>query len=137
MQWYTDVLKKYAVFSGRARRKEYWMFTLVNVIISAVLSVLDTIIGTTNDTGNGLLSTLYGLAVLLPSIAVTVRRLHDTDRSAWWLLILLVPVIGWIVMVVFMVLEGNPGDNRYGPDPKAGERGGVTFPGGEPGYPQV
>ncbi|HET6297297.1 MAG TPA: DUF805 domain-containing protein [Kribbella sp.] len=137
MQWYTDVLKKYITFTGRARRKEFWMFTLFSFIISAVLGTIDNIIGTTNSTGSGLLSSLYGLAVLLPSLAVWVRRLHDTDKSAWWLLIALTG-IGIIVLIVFAVLEGTPGDNKHGPDPKAAERFGV--PGSssaEPGYPTV
>jgi len=115
MQWYTDVLKKYITFTGRARRKEFWMFTLFSFIISAVLGTIDNIIGTTNSTGSGLLSSLYGLAVLLPSLAVWVRRLHDTDKSAWWLLIALTG-IGIIVLIVFAVLEGTPGDNKHGPD---------------------
>lgn len=137
MQWYTEVLKKYVVFSGRARRKEYWMFTLFNVIISIVLSSLDALIGTRNDSGFGLLNGIYTLAVLLPSLGVLARRLHDTNRSAWWILIGLVPVVGFIVLIVFTVMEGNQGDNQYGPDPKAHERGAAAFPGGEPGYPQV
>jgi uncharacterized membrane protein YhaH (DUF805 family) len=133
MQWYTDVIKKYAEFSGRARRKEYWMFALFNVIISLVIGIIDNIIGTTYGSANtGVLGTIYSLAVLLPSLAVGVRRLHDTGRSGWWLLINLVPCVGWIVFLVFAIQEGNAGDNQYGPDPKAAERFG---PGGEPGYP--
>ncbi|MEV8371832.1 DUF805 domain-containing protein [Kribbella sp. NPDC056861] len=134
MQWYTDVIKKYAVFSGRARRKEFWMFTLFSVIISIIISILDRILGLTYGSGNssGVLSTIYSLAVLLPSIGVGIRRLHDTGRSGWWLLINLVPCIGFIVYIVFAAQEGNAGDNAYGPDPKAAERFG---PGGEPGYP--
>jgi uncharacterized membrane protein YhaH (DUF805 family) len=137
MQWYTEVLKKYVVFSGRARRKELWMFTLISTVISIILSFIDRAIGTDTSNSSGLLQGIYGLAVLLPSIAVGIRRLHDTDRSGWWLLIGLIPIIGWIVLIVFYVQEGKPGDNQYGPDPKAAERGGVAFPGGEPGYPQV
>ncbi|MFI5707888.1 DUF805 domain-containing protein [Kribbella sp. NPDC051620] len=133
MQWYTDVIKKYAEFSGRARRKEYWMFVLFNVIISIVISIVDRIAGLTYGAANtGVLSTIYSLAVLLPSLAVGARRLHDTGRSGWWLLINLVPCVGWIVFLVFAIQEGNAGDNQYGPDPKAAERFG---PGGEPGYP--
>lgn len=135
MQWYLEVLKKYVVFSGRARRKELWMFTLFSFIISMILGTIDNIIGTTNSTGSGLLSSIYGLAVLLPSLAVGARRLHDTGRSAGWLFIALLPVIGWIILIVFYVQEGQPGDNQHGPDPKAAERGGAAFPGGEPGYP--
>jgi uncharacterized membrane protein YhaH (DUF805 family) len=137
MQWYTEVLKKYVDFSGRARRKEFWMFVLINTVISIVLSIVDFIIGTYNQSvGLGLLSGIYFLAVLLPSLAVTVRRLHDTDRSGWWIFISLLPVAGGIILIVFNAHEGTSGDNKYGPDPKAAERS-AAFPGGEPGYPQV
>ncbi len=112
MNWYLDVLKKYAVFDGRARRMEYWMFFLFNVIIAIVLNVIDGLIGT-----GGVLGVLYSLAVLVPGIAVTVRRLHDTDRSGLWILIAFVPFIGAIVLLVFMVMEGSPGQNQYGPNP--------------------
>ena len=119
MNWYLGVLKKYAVFSGRARRKEYWMFFLFNIIFSIVLTVIDTMTGTVNPMyGLGLLGALYTLAVLIPGIAVGVRRLHDTDRSGLWLLIGFVPLIGVIVLLVFFCLDGTPGENRYGPNPK-------------------
>ena len=120
MNWYLDVLKKYAVFSGRARRKEYWMFFLFNLIITVVLILIDSLMGTFSpQAGLGLLSGLYSLAVLIPSIAVTVRRLHDTGRSGWWILIGLIPIIGTIVLLIFMVLDSQPGENQYGPNPKA------------------
>ncbi len=119
MDWYIQVLKKYAVFSGRARRKEYWFFVLFNILISIALSMIDGVLGTTNaDTGTGILGGIYSLAVLIPSIAVLVRRLHDTDRSGWWALIGLIPIIGWIVLLVFMVQDSHPGQNQYGPNPK-------------------
>jgi len=119
MSWYLEVLKKYAVFSGRARRKEYWMFFLISLLISAVLIAIDSLIGTFSQTGFGLLQGLYSLAVLIPSIAVTVRRLHDTGRTGWWILIGLIPVIGGIVLLIFMLLDSQPGVNQYGPNPKA------------------
>jgi uncharacterized membrane protein YhaH (DUF805 family) len=131
VSWYVKVLKQYVDFSGRARRREYWMFVLINVVILIVLSLIDTLLGTggfraTSGGGSfyaanslGLLSGLYTLAVLLPSIAVTVRRLHDTDRTGWWILLGFIPIIGGIVLLVFYVLEGTRGPNRYGPDPKA------------------
>jgi len=119
MSWYLEVLKKYAVFSGRARRKEYWMFFLINLLISAVLIAIDSLIGTFSQTGFGLLQGLYSLAVLIPSIAVTVRRLHDTGRTGWWILIGLIPVVGGIVLLIFMLLDSQPGVNQYGPNPKA------------------
>lgn len=119
MNWYLAVLKKYAVFGGRAQRAEYWFFFLFNIIISIVLTVLDGMLGTMNaEAGLGLLSGLYTLAVLIPGIAVTIRRLHDTGRSGWWILIAFVPFIGALVLLVFMILDSQPGSNEYGPNPK-------------------
>lgn len=119
MSWYLEVLKKYAVFSGRARRAEYWYFVLFNIIVAVVLSLIDTLLGTFNFMqGVGLLSGLYALAVLIPTLAVTVRRLHDIDRTGWWIFINLIPLIGFIVLLVFAVTDGTPGSNRYGPNPK-------------------
>jgi uncharacterized membrane protein YhaH (DUF805 family) len=112
MHWYVDVLKKYAVFGGRARRTEYWMFTLFNVVISVVLLL----IGRAIDFN--FLQSLYALAVLLPALGVAVRRLHDTGRSGWWLLIGLVPFVGAIVLLVFFCTEGQAVDNEYGANPK-------------------
>lgn len=95
MNWYIEVLKKYAVFSGRARRKEYWFFILFSTIASIIVTVLDVVIGTYNPvTAVGFLSSLYSLGVLIPTIAVTVRRLHDTDRSGWWVLMPFSMLIG-------------------------------------------
>jgi len=120
MNWYMEVLRKYFVFNGRARRKEYWMFYLFNLLISIGLLIVDNLIGTFSaDSGLGLLSTIYGLAVLIPGLAVCVRRLHDTGRSGWWILIALVPFVGPIVLLVFMVLDSEAGTNAYGPNPKA------------------
>jgi len=120
VNWYLEVLKKYAVFSGRARRKEYWFFALFNAIFVFALTVIDISAGLYDVFAEiGLLSGLYSLAVLLPSIAVSVRRLHDIGRTGWWLLIVFVPIIGIIVLLVFAVLDSTPGDNRYGPNPKA------------------
>jgi len=120
MNWYLTVLKKYAEFSGRARRKEYWMFTLVNMLIYVALIILDAIVGAKVGGGVGILAALYMLGVLLPSLGVAVRRLHDTGRSGWWLLISLVPVVGAIVILIFTVLDSKPETNQYGPSPKAG-----------------
>ncbi len=120
MNWYLEVLKKYAVFGGRSRRKEYWYFFLFNILISIVLMIIDGLTGTLSlEAGMGLLGGIYTLAVLIPGIAVTVRRLHDTNHSGWWLLIVLVPLIGAIVMLVFMVKDSQPGENQHGPSPKA------------------
>jgi len=130
VNWYAKVLRQYVDFQGRARRTEYWMFTLFNVIISIVLGFVDRLLGfgsvrsstaggVSFSASPGLLGTIYALAVLLPSLAVAVRRLHDTDRSGWWVLIALIPLIGAIVLLVFFVLEGTRGPNSHGQDPKA------------------
>ena len=119
MNWYLEVLKKYAVFSGRARRKEYWYFFLFNFIIGIVLGVIDAATGSVSkEAGMGLLGSIYALAILIPGTAVSVRRIHDTDRSGWWLLIGLIPLIGAIVLLVFMVRDSTPGENQYGVNPK-------------------
>jgi uncharacterized membrane protein YhaH (DUF805 family) len=118
MDRFVDGLKQYAVFRGRARRPAYWWFFVIYLLISVVLAVVDAIIGQYDSaTGVGLLSGLFGLATLLPAWGLTVRRLHDTDRSGWWLLVTLLPVLGAIVMLVFAASAGTRGDNRYGPDP--------------------
>ena len=114
MNWYLQVLKNYAVFSGRAHRTEYWMFFLVNLIVTLALYIIEALVG-----GPGVLGGLYSLAVLIPTLAVSARRLHDTNRSGWWLLIGLIPVIGSIVLLVFMVQDSQPGENQYGLNPKA------------------
>ncbi|GHI07771.1 hypothetical protein AQI88_34235 [Streptomyces cellostaticus] len=112
MHWYVDVLKKYAVFSGRARRQEYWMFFLFNVIISIVLAIID------GAMGSSILGIIYSLATLLPGLGVAVRRLHDTDRSGWWILIALIPLVGAIILIVFLATEGKAEPNQHGPNPK-------------------
>ena len=120
MNWYIQVLKKYAVFSGRARRKEFWMFVLFNIIISIVIGLIERLLGLGSGDGAGVLSIIYSLAVLLPSLGVSVRRLHDIDKTGWWLLIALIPVIGAIVLLIFFVKDSQAGENQYGLNPKAG-----------------
>ena len=112
MNYYLDVLKKYAVFEGRAARKEYWMFALFNIIIGVILTLIGRLIGF------NFLMSIYTLAILLPGLAVTARRLHDTGRSAWWILIGLIPFIGAFVLLVFATLDSQPGQNQYGANPK-------------------
>ncbi|GAD03389.1 DUF805 domain-containing protein [Agarivorans albus] len=120
MSWYIAVLKKYLVFNGRARRKEYWMFVLFNSIIGVILSFIDQVTGTVNlESGLGVLGSIYTLAVLLPSLAVAVRRLHDTGRSGWWLFILLLPIIGVLVLLFFFLSDSESEANAYGENPKA------------------
>jgi uncharacterized membrane protein YhaH (DUF805 family) len=119
MNWYLTVLKKYAVFSGRARRKEYWMFFLFNVIFTILATVLDNLLGTAiEDLGYGFFYIVYALAVLVPSLAVAVRRLHDIGKSGWWLLVSFVPLIGGIWLLVLLATDSQPGENEYGPNPK-------------------
>lgn len=119
MNWYLKVLKNYAVFSGRARRKEYWMFVLFNVIFAIVAIILDNILGTAIEgVGYGFFYIIYALAVLIPSLAVAVRRLHDVGKSGWWIFISLVPIIGAIWILVLLFTNSETGDNQYGPNPK-------------------
>ena len=125
MNWYLKVLKNYADFGGRATRAEYWYFTLFNFLALCVLTFIDSMIGSFNaDLGVGLLGGVYSLVVVIPTFAVLIRRLHDTDRSGWWLFIQLIPFIGGLVLLIFTVLDSQPVDNQYGPNPKPGNEGG-------------
>lgn len=112
MEYFLGAYKKYAEFDGRARRKEYWLFYLLYIVSAMILAFIDGIIGT-----GGLLAGLYILGSIVPFIALTARRLHDIDKSGWWQLIVFVPVIGPIVMLVFAVIAGTSGENRFGADP--------------------
>ena len=108
MKWFIKCLKQYADFRGRARRKEYWMFTLINGIIGFVMGLL----------GLTILSWIYSVAVFIPSLAVGVRRIHDIGKSAWWILLFLIPVIGWIWLIILFVQDSQPGENQWGENPK-------------------
>ncbi|GCB48032.1 DUF805 domain-containing protein [Streptomyces sp. NL15-2K] len=112
MSWFIEALKKYAVFSGRARRKEYWMYALFASIIYIALVIIAL------AAKEPLIAAVFYLAIILPSLAVTVRRLHDTSRTGWWVLIGMVPVVGLIMMLVFLCSDGEPGQNKYGTNPK-------------------
>jgi uncharacterized membrane protein YhaH (DUF805 family) len=145
MEWATLPLKRYAEFTGRSRRKEYWFYVLLLIVVGVVIGVVERALGLTGMVGPyGPVSLLFGVATFVPSLAVGVRRLHDTDRSGWWLLIgyaplllslcltyigslsmamilSLIALVGFIVLLVFMVLEGTKGPNQYGADPKGAE----------------
>jgi len=125
MNWYVKVLKNFANFSGRARRKEYWMFALISFVISLILGFIDGAIHTTLVIGPGqpigIIQSIYGLVVLIPGLAVGVRRLHDINKSGWMLLVALIPLVGAIWLLVLLATNGTPGENNYGPDPKAEE----------------
>ena len=113
--WFLKVVKEnYANFEGRARRSEYWYFTLVSVLISIVLRIIDSVVGSEI----GIVGLIYSLAVLVPSIAVGVRRLHDIGKSGWYLLVALIPIAGAIWLLVLLCTEGDHGPNQYGADPK-------------------
>jgi uncharacterized membrane protein YhaH (DUF805 family) len=123
-------LSKYVDFSGRARRSEYWWVALFTFLVGIVTGILDAIIGTDYDTGSGgLINTLVSLALLLPSRAVGVRRLHDVGKSGWWILIGIIPILGWILLIVWFCTDSKSGDNQYGPNPKhEGTAGGYPPP---------
>lgn len=123
MEWYLRVWQRYAEFTGRSRRMEYWMFTLIHSIILLVLCLGITGFGILKlpfvGATSGLLAAAYSLAALIPCFAVTVRRLHDIDKSGWWILISLVPIAGGIALLVMTILDGTQGANQFGTDPKA------------------
>lgn len=129
MEWYLKVVRdNYANFGGRARRKEYWMFALFNMIFALIAAIIDNILGTTFSIGGGAYRVpvfygwvylIYLLAIIIPSLAVFVRRMHDIGKSGWWFLICLIPFIGAIWMLVLLCTDGNPGVNVYGSSPKA------------------
>ncbi len=151
MEWMLMPLRRYADFSGRSRRKEYWMFALLNFIIYTVLYVImlsamgpslteammqaeagmepvQPSAGMMAGVGIvGMILGIYSLAVFIPSLAVMVRRFHDQDKSGWFVLLAFIPLIGGIILLVFMCLEGTRGDNRFGPDPKMSDHIGETF----------
>jgi len=120
MDWYIKVLKDYAVFEGRASRAEYWYFVLFNVIAMIILMLIENVLGLvmiTEGGAFGFLTTIYALAVFVPSIAVAIRRLHDTDRSGWWILLAFIPLVS-LVLIVFFIFKGSESDNQYGASPR-------------------
>jgi uncharacterized membrane protein YhaH (DUF805 family) len=119
MNWYLHVLRNYVTFDGRARRKEYWMASLVHICILFGLQILEYLTATTLLASVFFIAyCVYAVATFLPFLAVSMRRLHDTGKSGWWLLILFIPLIGSIIFLIFTVREGDEGSNTYGPNPK-------------------
>ena len=117
MQWFLKCLTQYADFTGRARRKEYWMFVLFSLLIYFLVAIVLVALSATESAINIVIG-LLALSLMLPNLAVTIRRLHDTDRSGWWALLSFVPIL-CLVILVFMFLDGTSGGNRFGPDHKA------------------
>lgn len=119
MNWYLKCLRQYADFSGRARRKEYWMFVLFNIIFAFILGVMDGIIGwVSTEIGLGVLGGIYSLGIFIPGLAVCVRRLHDIGKSGWSYLFILIPIVGCIMVLVWFCREGENDRNEWGPNPK-------------------
>lgn len=130
IDWVLEVFSKYAIFDGRARRSEYWYWYLFNFFVSIFMAVVSVVINlpfeTETDYGIGwfglfinLVVIVYSLGIVIPNLAVTVRRLHDTNRSGWWYFISMVPFIGGIILLIYLIEDGTPGDNQYGPNPKS------------------
>ena len=126
MDWFTLALKKFAVFNGRSRRREYWMFFLFCGIVIFFATILDNAFGITfevaeENSGFGPIYLFSSLVLFIPTLAVSVRRLHDIDKSGWFVFVIIIPMIGAIWFLVMMITEGTKGTNQYGPDPKSDE----------------
>jgi len=127
MEWMLLPLKRFAEFNGRSRRKEYWMFFLFSILVGIAASAIDIAVFGFSFEDNGPVNGLASLVLLIPSLAVSVRRLHDTGRSGWWFLLIFAVIIGWIVLLIFFVSDGESGTNQYGLDPKVGGDIGDVF----------
>jgi uncharacterized membrane protein YhaH (DUF805 family) len=122
IDYYLLVFKRWLDFQGRSRRSEYWYFSLANFIVAIVLSVLEGVLQIDGDEfGSGPLSLIYSLVTLIPGLSVSFRRLHDVGRSAWWLLLVFIPIIGWGFLLYWCVKDSDPVRNDYGPNPKSGD----------------
>ena len=119
MSWFLMAPKKYAQFDGRSQRSEYWFFALFYILFGIAATLIDMGTGSyAPQTGFGIVSVLLAIGLFIPSLSVSVRRLHDTNRSGWWLLICLIPLVGAIWILVLMILDSSPGTNRFGVNPK-------------------
>ncbi|WP_375288032.1 DUF805 domain-containing protein [Sphingomonas sp.] len=133
MDWMLMPLRRYADFSGRSRRKEYWMFALGQAIVLLLITLVAVVTGGFSGDAGGMsviaigLFLIYAVGVIVPSLAVQVRRFHDQDKSGWFLLLNFIPYVGGLIVLVFMCIEGTKGENRFGPDPKGGEHLGKIF----------
>lgn len=123
MNYYSICLSKFADFSGRARRREYWTFALVNGLIALILLILGLAFGEDSPASN-IMVTIFYLIMLVPNLSVSVRRLHDIGKSGWWLFIGFIPLIGSLLLLVWSLMDSEPGENQYGENPKGGEDGG-------------
>lgn len=123
MNWYFKVISNYFYFSGRARRKEFWMFTLFHILFASLALVIDVSLelSISRQIIYGPFYLLYIIITFIPSLAVTIRRLHDTGKSGWMYLLILVPIVGPIVIFIFLVTDGQPDSNKWGPNPKLNE----------------
>ncbi|MGL4364490.1 MAG: DUF805 domain-containing protein [Bacteroidales bacterium] len=121
MKWYLKVITQYADFKGRSRRKEYWIFVLFNALFGSITQVLDNILGLNFEPlhlGIGWFSCIYGLIILIPSFAVVIRRLHDIGKSGWNYLISFIPIVGWIILLIWLCRDSVKSANKWGLNPK-------------------
>ncbi|KQN71811.1 DUF805 domain-containing protein [Sphingomonas sp. Leaf62] len=117
MEWMLLPLNRYFEVRGRSRRMEYWMFSLFSALVGVVATIIDSVFGFDMES-TGPVGGISSIALFIPGLTVAFRRLHDTDRSAWWMLLVFLPIIGWIWLFVLFVTDGTPGPNRFGADPK-------------------
>lgn len=120
MNYYSICLSKFADFSGRARRREYWTFALVNCLIAMLLLILGLAFGEDSPASN-IMVTIFYLIMLVPNLSVSVRRLHDIGKSGWYMFLSLIPLIGGLILLIWSLMDSEPGENQYGKNPKEGK----------------